>query len=190
MDDLNDDTREDEAEAPTFRNYYDHCGTAWNDIWDSKCNDECPVCGKEVAPIRSVDITNGEDSVSVQVDGVMHTFDLPLSYEDYLTVQTAIKPSLPTWNSLEDSVQLRNRYMQQLYEGTERWAGMDNPDLTVADRCHGAVAQALMTTRGVIEGFPEPFNYPVHGPYAALHDQHKAESIKSKMATSLLPFFD
>jgi len=41
-----------------WKNYYHHCDVDWTDIWDSCCNDECPVCGcKEIEPYRSVDVT-------------------------------------------------------------------------------------------------------------------------------------
>lgn len=33
-----------------YRSYYQHCGEEWQSIWDSACNDECPVCGKEIEP--------------------------------------------------------------------------------------------------------------------------------------------
>ena len=35
-----------------FENKYEHCGIAWTDCWTSQCNDECPICGKEVEPIN------------------------------------------------------------------------------------------------------------------------------------------
>jgi hypothetical protein len=38
-----------------FRNYYRHCGKEWTDVWNAECDDDCPVCGKEITPYRSED---------------------------------------------------------------------------------------------------------------------------------------
>ena len=40
-------------EEQAFRNSYDHCGHGWSDIWSCACNDECPICGKEIEPYAS-----------------------------------------------------------------------------------------------------------------------------------------
>lgn len=34
-------------------NFYEHCGQSWSDAWSCQCNDECPVCGHEIAPRES-----------------------------------------------------------------------------------------------------------------------------------------
>ena len=41
-----------------FRNFYRHeeCGTEWDDVWDSMCNDECPDCGAEIEPYDSEEL--------------------------------------------------------------------------------------------------------------------------------------
>ena len=39
-----------------FRNHYKHCGETWTDEWDATCDDECPVCGKDIQPYKSEDI--------------------------------------------------------------------------------------------------------------------------------------
>ena len=36
-----------------FENRYKHCGIGWTSNWTSQCNDECPVCGKEIEPHNS-----------------------------------------------------------------------------------------------------------------------------------------
>lgn len=30
--------------------FYAHCGQEWESIWDSACDDECPVCGAAISP--------------------------------------------------------------------------------------------------------------------------------------------
>jgi len=41
-----------------YLNYYrcKECKVSWKDEWDSKCNDHCPKCDKEITPHKSVDI--------------------------------------------------------------------------------------------------------------------------------------
>lgn len=34
-------------------NRYHHCGRQWETIWDSGCNDSCPVCEAEIEPYLS-----------------------------------------------------------------------------------------------------------------------------------------
>jgi hypothetical protein len=45
------------SEEPQFRNHYRHCGQEWNDVWSCTCNDKCPVCGAEIEPYESEDLT-------------------------------------------------------------------------------------------------------------------------------------
>ncbi len=40
-----------------FRNHYTHCDTDWDDEHSSQSNDECPVCGAEIEPHLSEDLT-------------------------------------------------------------------------------------------------------------------------------------
>lgn len=47
-----------EPREPRFLNYYHHCGTEWTDIWDSTCNDRCPVCRAEIEPHHSEEISS------------------------------------------------------------------------------------------------------------------------------------
>jgi hypothetical protein len=35
-----------------FINFYRHCDRVWIDVWDCACNDECPVCRKEIEPYK------------------------------------------------------------------------------------------------------------------------------------------
>ncbi len=42
-------------DAPIFRMTYRHCGVEWSDTWTCACNDECPVCGKEIEPYEVED---------------------------------------------------------------------------------------------------------------------------------------
>ena len=46
-----------DPEIGYFINHYTHCGTEWEDVWSSKCNDRCPVCNAEIEPYASDDIT-------------------------------------------------------------------------------------------------------------------------------------
>lgn len=39
-----------------YRNFYNHCGYEWESEWDSMCNEECPVCNKEIEPCKSEEI--------------------------------------------------------------------------------------------------------------------------------------
>jgi hypothetical protein len=39
-----------------YRNFYRHCGEEWDDEWSCMCNDECPVCHKEIEPYKSEEI--------------------------------------------------------------------------------------------------------------------------------------
>ena len=42
-----------------FVNFYQcPCGAAWEDIWDSACNDHCPDCDSEVEPYESKEEPN------------------------------------------------------------------------------------------------------------------------------------
>jgi hypothetical protein len=45
-----------DTEPVRFRNFYRHCGELWEDTWSCACNDECPVCGKEIEPYKSTDV--------------------------------------------------------------------------------------------------------------------------------------
>lgn len=46
-----------EPEEPhVVRNFYRHCGVEWDDTWSCGCNDDCPVCGKEIEPYDSEDL--------------------------------------------------------------------------------------------------------------------------------------
>jgi len=41
-----------------FRNFYKcpDCGTDWEDVWDSTCDDSCPACGaRNISPYKSED---------------------------------------------------------------------------------------------------------------------------------------
>lgn len=51
-----------EEVKPRFRNWYkcDHCKTDWNDVWDSMCDDRCPVCGIALSPYYSEEIQEKE----------------------------------------------------------------------------------------------------------------------------------
>lgn len=46
------DTRE--AEQPIYTNYYGHCGVKWTDEWSCACDDECPKCGHDISPYKSI----------------------------------------------------------------------------------------------------------------------------------------
>jgi len=39
-----------------YKNYYKHCGIEWDDVADSKCNDKCCKCGKEIEPYESNEV--------------------------------------------------------------------------------------------------------------------------------------
>lgn len=39
-----------------YINMYSHCNIDWEDEWDCKCNDDCPVCGEEIEPKESIEI--------------------------------------------------------------------------------------------------------------------------------------
>lgn len=42
-----------------FRNFYrcPYCGTEWEDVWDSTCDDDCPACGeRHIEPYKSEDV--------------------------------------------------------------------------------------------------------------------------------------
>ena len=41
------------TEPLLYTNYYEHCDTQWEDQWACMCNDECPVCRKEIEPYES-----------------------------------------------------------------------------------------------------------------------------------------
>jgi rubrerythrin len=41
-----------------FRNFYwcEKCGHEWNDLWECKVDDDCPVCGaRHMSPYKSED---------------------------------------------------------------------------------------------------------------------------------------
>jgi len=42
-----------------YLNYYrcEKCNQEWDDVCDSMCDDECPVCGKPYTPYNSEDLT-------------------------------------------------------------------------------------------------------------------------------------
>lgn len=43
--------------APAIRNTYEcDCGATWEDIWSCACDDECPECGTDIEPSKSVEI--------------------------------------------------------------------------------------------------------------------------------------
>lgn len=39
-----------------YENHYRHCGQHWTDEWDCGCDSECPKCGADISPYKSVDI--------------------------------------------------------------------------------------------------------------------------------------
>lgn len=44
--------------SPWYRNHYKcPCGNEWQDEWECMCNDKCCVCGKEIEPHQSDDLT-------------------------------------------------------------------------------------------------------------------------------------
>lgn len=48
-------------EAPIgamFLNKYRHCNDQWEDVWESKCDSECPCCGASVQPYESEEIVS------------------------------------------------------------------------------------------------------------------------------------
>jgi len=52
----------DRAEREATRLYENHyrcedCNVEWSDVWDCQCDDECPTCGTDYTPVRSVDVT-------------------------------------------------------------------------------------------------------------------------------------
>lgn len=50
------DTTEKTEKA--FVNHYkcEKCGYKWADIWDSRCDDECPECGTVMTPYESIEV--------------------------------------------------------------------------------------------------------------------------------------
>jgi hypothetical protein len=44
--------------APAFRNVYecDNCDTCWEDEHSCGCDDECPACGHDISPTKSIEI--------------------------------------------------------------------------------------------------------------------------------------
>ena len=46
---------------PSNQNIYTHCGKVWEISGDSPCNDGCPKCGKEISPIMSFELLDGEE---------------------------------------------------------------------------------------------------------------------------------
>lgn len=42
-------------------NKYEHCGQQWEGQWSCCCNDDCPVCGKEIEPYESEEIDKQDD---------------------------------------------------------------------------------------------------------------------------------
>ncbi|KAA0888745.1 hypothetical protein [Oryzomonas rubra] len=55
---------------PKFLNHYTHCGRIWSDLWDSKCNDRCPVCRAEIEPHAS-DKVDDTEAAAVDVTKVL-----------------------------------------------------------------------------------------------------------------------
>jgi hypothetical protein len=41
---------EPSPEEAVFTIFYEHCGVSWQHEWSCPCNDDCPVCGKEIEP--------------------------------------------------------------------------------------------------------------------------------------------
>jgi len=38
------------SENSGIMRYFSHCNTEWEDEWSCACNDDCPVCGREIEP--------------------------------------------------------------------------------------------------------------------------------------------
>lgn len=36
--------------------YQCHCGYVWHDVWDSMCDDKCPVCNTAMSPYTSIEL--------------------------------------------------------------------------------------------------------------------------------------
>jgi hypothetical protein len=90
------------VEFPSFENIYYHCGQQWQDEWSCQCNDRCPVCGCEIEPYESVDLTTGEvikhtedDIVDVIYEGAAEP--LPIPYR-------AIKATLVIIDEEDDAI--------------------------------------------------------------------------------------
>ena len=45
-----------EPEFKQYTNFYRHCGTEWQDVWSCGCDDQCPVCGHDIEPYKSMEI--------------------------------------------------------------------------------------------------------------------------------------
>lgn len=40
-----------------YVNFYRHCGAEWHDTWSCACDDQCPVCGHDISPYDSVEVS-------------------------------------------------------------------------------------------------------------------------------------
>jgi hypothetical protein len=51
-----------------YRNHYrcEICGQEWEEVWDSKCDGECPQCGRSYTPYKSDDITPNPMSKEIE----------------------------------------------------------------------------------------------------------------------------
>jgi rubrerythrin len=36
--------------------YCENCEHTWHDVWDSACDDECPMCGDNIAVSDSIEL--------------------------------------------------------------------------------------------------------------------------------------
>ena len=51
-----------------FCNKYRHCHVQWDDVWDSACNDRCPVCDAEIEPYDSEELIPDDDDEEDKTD--------------------------------------------------------------------------------------------------------------------------
>ena len=54
-------------ETTNWENHYMHCGEVWTDVWTSQSNDDCPSCGREIEPYKSINIVD-DDEIVYHVD--------------------------------------------------------------------------------------------------------------------------
>lgn len=54
------DNRPEPVPEVMWRNKYRHCGQEWEDVWDSACNDRCPVCNAEIEPYHSEEVSDAD----------------------------------------------------------------------------------------------------------------------------------
>ena len=55
---LEEETTEENENA--WVNHYFHHDQQWDDTWSCQCNDECPVCHREIEPYASTESESGE----------------------------------------------------------------------------------------------------------------------------------